>query len=61
MSDSFGVIIATAIAGSVLALASVQQGIDSKTFITIWIFCVFVGLSALLFIPQIQWKETFRP
>jgi len=61
MSDSFGVIIATAIAGSVLALASVQQGIDSKTFITIWIFCVFVGLSALLFIPQIQRKETFRP
>jgi len=61
MSDSFGVIIATAIAGSVLALASVQQGIESKTFITIWIFCVFVGLSALLFIPQIQRKETFRP
>ena len=61
MSDSFGVIIATAIAGSVLALASVQQGIESKTFITIWIFCVFVGLSALLFIPQIQRKATFRP
>ena len=56
MSDSFGVIIATAIAGSVLALASVQQGIDSKTFVTIWIFCVFVGLSALLFIPGIQRK-----
>ena len=60
MSDSFGVIIATAIAGSVLALASVQQGIDSKTFITIWIFCVFVGLCALSFIPQIQRKETFH-
>ena len=61
MSDSFGVIIATAIAGSVLALASVQQGIDSKTFVTIWVFCVFVGLSALLFIPQIQRKATIRP
>jgi len=61
MSDSFGVIIATAIAGSVLAFASVQQGIESKTFVTIWIFCVFVGLSALLFIPQIQRKATFRP
>lgn len=61
MSDSFGVIIATAIAGSVLALASVQQGISSKTFVAIWIFCVFVGLSALLFIPQIQRKVTFRP
>jgi len=61
MSDSFGVIIATALAGSVLALASVQQGIDSKTFITIWIFCVFVGLSALLFIPQIQRKATIHP
>jgi MFS family permease len=61
MSDSFGVIIATALAGSVLALASVQQGIDSKTFINIWIFCVFVGLSALLFIPQIQRKATIHP
>jgi MFS family permease len=61
MSDSFGVIIATAIAGSVLALASVRQGIESSNFITIWIFCVFVGLSALLFIPQIQRKATIRP
>jgi MFS family permease len=61
MSDSFGVIIATAIAGSVLALASVRQGIESSTFVTIWIFCVFVGLSALLFIPQIQRKATIRP
>ncbi len=61
MSDSFGVIISTAIAGSVLAFASVNQGIDSKTFVTIWIFCVVVGLSALLFIPQIQRKATFRP
>ena len=61
MSDSFGVIIATAIAGSVLALASVQQGIESSTFVTIWIFCVFVGLSSLLFIPQIQRKATIRP
>lgn len=60
MSDSFGVIISTAIAGSVLALASVQQGIESSTFVTIWIFCVFVGLSALLFIPQIQRKATIR-
>ena len=58
MSDSFGVIIATAIAGSVLAFASINQGIDSKTFITIWIFCVVVGLSALLFIPRIQKKST---
>ena len=57
MSDSFGVIIATAIAGSVLAFASVKQGIETKTFIIIWIFCVFVGLSALLFIPQIQRKS----
>ena len=61
MSDSFGVIIATAIAGSVLALASVQQGIEGKTFVTIWIFCVIVGLSALLFIPQIQRKATIHP
>lgn len=61
MSDSFGVIIATAIAGSVLALASVRQGIESSTFVTIWIFCVFVGLSALLFIPQIQRKATIHP
>jgi MFS family permease len=61
MSDSFGVIIATAIAGSVLAFASVNRGIESSTFITIWIFCVFVGLSALLFIPQIQQKATIRP
>lgn len=61
MSDSFGVIIATAIAGSVLAFASVNQGIESKTFVTIWIFCVVVGLSALLFIPQIQRKATIRP
>ena len=61
MSDSFGVIIATAIAGSVLAFASVKEGIESSTFITIWIFCVFVGLSALLFIPQIQRKATIRP
>ena len=61
MSDSFGVIIATAIAGSVLALASVQQGIESSTFVTIWIFCVFVGLSSLLFIPLIQRKATIRP
>ena len=61
MSDSFGVIIATAIAGSVLALASVRQGIESSTFVTIWIFCVIVGLSALFFIPQIQRKATIRP
>lgn len=61
MSDSFGVIIATAIAGSVLAFASVKQGIESSTFITIWIFCVTLGLSALLFIPQIQQKATIRP
>ena len=58
MSDSFGVIIATAIAGSVLAFASIHQGIESKTFVTIWIFCVLVGLSALLFIPKIQKKPT---
>jgi MFS family permease len=56
MSDSFGVIIATAIAGSVLAFASAQNEIESKTFVTIWIFCVFVGFSALLFIPRIQKK-----
>lgn len=61
MSDSFGVIIATAIAGSVLAFASVNQGIESNTFVTMWIFCVFVGLSTLLFIPQIQRKATIRP
>jgi MFS family permease len=61
MSDSFGVIIATAIAGSVLAFASINEGIQSTTFITMWIFCVFVGLSALLFIPQIQRKATIRP
>lgn len=61
MSDSFGVIIATAIAGSVLALASVRQGIEISAFVTIWIFCVFVGLSALLFIPQIHRKATIRP
>jgi MFS family permease len=61
MSDSFGVVIATAIAGSVLALASVRQGIDSANFVTIWIFCVVLGLSALLFIPQIQRKATIRP
>jgi MFS family permease len=61
MSDSFGVVIATAIAGSVLALASVRQGIDSGNFVIIWIFCVFLGLSALLFIPQIQRKATIRP
>jgi MFS family permease len=60
MSDSFGVIIATAIAGSVLAFASVNQGIESNTFVTMWIFCVFVGLSTLLFIPQIQRKATIR-
>jgi len=57
MSDSFGVIIATAIAGSVLAFASAQNEIESKTFVTIWIFCVFVGFSALLFIPRIQKKS----
>jgi MFS family permease len=61
MSDSFGVVIATAIAGSVLALASVRQGIDSANFVTIWFFCVVLGLSALLFIPQIQRKATIRP
>ena len=61
MSDSFGVVIATAIAGSVLALASVRQGIDSANFVTIWIFCAILGLSALLFIPQIQRKATIRP
>jgi MFS family permease len=61
MSDSFGVVIATAIAGSALALAIVRQGIDSGNFVTIWIFCVFLGLSALLFIPQIQRKATIRP
>jgi MFS family permease len=61
MSDSFGVVIATAIAGSVLAFASVRQGIDSANFVTIWIFCVVLGLSALLFIPQIQRKATIRP
>jgi MFS family permease len=61
MSDSFGVVIATAIAGSALALASVRQGIGSGNFVTIWIFCVFLGLSALLFIPQIQRKATIRP
>jgi len=57
MSDSIGVIIATAIAGSVLAFASVRQGIETKTFITIWTFCVFVGFSALLFIPKIHKKS----
>lgn len=57
MSDSFGVVITTAIAGSVLAFASVKQGIDSNTFVIIWIFCVFVGLSALLFLPQIHRKS----
>ena len=60
MSDSFGVIIATAIAGSVLAHASVTQGINSRTFVTIWIFCVFVGITALFFIPQIQRKATIH-
>lgn len=58
MSDSFGVIIATAIAGSFLSLASLNSNISSATFTSIWIFCAAVGLTAILFIPRTQVKVT---
>ena len=58
MSDSFGVIIATAIAGSLLSLASLKSEITSNTFTSIWIFCAIVGLMSILFIPRTQVKVT---
>ena len=58
MSDSFGVIIATAIAGSLLSVASLNGAITSATFTNIWIFCAVVGLAAILFIPRIKVKVT---
>lgn len=58
MSDSFGVIIATAIAGSLLSLASLKSEITSSTFTSIWIFCAIVGLISFVFIPRIQVKVT---
>ena len=54
MSDSFGVIIATAIAGSLLSVASQKSNITSATFTSIWIFCTIVALISVLFIPRIQ-------
>jgi len=58
MSDSFGVIIATAVAGSLLSLASLKSEITSNTFTSIWIFCAIVGLISFVFIPRIQVKVT---
>jgi MFS family permease len=58
MSDSFGVIIATAIAGSILSVASRNGAITIATFTNIWIFCAVVGLAAILFIPRIKTKAT---
>ena len=60
MSDSFGVIIATAIAGSLLSIASLNSNITSTTFTSIWIFCAIVGLISILFIPRIQAKVTSK-
>ena len=60
MSDSFGVIIATAIAGSLLSVASLNSNITSTTFTSIWIFCAIVGLISILFIPRIQAKVTSK-
>ena len=60
MSDSFGVIIATALAGSLLSVASLNSNITSTTFTSIWIFCAIVGLISILFIPRIQAKVTSK-
>ena len=60
MSDSFGVIIATALAGSLLSVASLNSNITSATFTSIWIFCAIVGLISILFIPRIQAKVTSK-
>lgn len=60
MSDSFGVIIATALAGSLLSVASLNSNITSTTFASIWIFCAIVGLISILFIPRIQAKVTSK-
>lgn len=60
MSDSFGVVIATALAGALLAFASVNQGIEGSTFVAIWIFCTVLSLCSFFFIPQIQRKATIR-
>lgn len=54
MSDSLGVILMTAIAGSILAIASFHNSLSSQTFIQMWIFCGVLGLFGLTFVSQIH-------
>jgi MFS family permease len=60
MSDSFGTILITSITGAVLGLATLRHTLSSQTFVEMWLICGVSSLFALLFIPQIQGKRTFR-
>lgn len=52
MSDSFGVITATALAGGILGYAESIDRISSVTFIAIWMMCAVIALSAAGFAPR---------
>ena len=61
MSDSFGTIVITSITGAALSFAAFKNNLSGQTFVEMWLVCGFVSVLALLFIPQIQGKQTIRP
>ena len=54
MSDSFGVILMTAIAGSVLSAASFDGALTNATFTKMWLICSVLGLFSVSFVRQIH-------
>jgi MFS family permease len=54
MSDSFGVIIGTAIAGSLLSAASFDDTLSNSTFTKMWAICAGLALFSVTFVRQIR-------
>jgi MFS family permease len=54
MSDSFGVILMTAVAGGVLTAASFDGELTAGTFTKMWLFCAVLGLFSVSFVRQIH-------
>jgi hypothetical protein len=54
MSDSFGAIIITAIAGSLLSAASFDGTLTNSTFTKMWAICALFALFSVSFVRQIH-------
>jgi competence protein ComGC len=47
--------------GAALSFAAFKNNLSGQTFVEMWLVCGFVSVLALLFIPQIQGKQTIHP